>query len=145
MATRRDNPYGRFNFLVEIEDAGVVGGFSDVSGLGIEVSYSEYRTGDDPSTVRRIPTLHRVSDVVLRRGVIGSTDLFDWLEAVSEGEYRPRPVAIALLNEKRETVVVWRLRQAQPKKWTGPTLNAKAGGEVAMEELVLVAESITFE
>ena len=34
---------------------------------------------------------------------------------------------------------------AQPKKWVGPTLAAKGGGEVAMEELHLVAERIDFE
>ena len=37
------------------------------------------------------------------------------------------------------------LQAAQPKKWVGPTLAAKGGGEVAMEELHLVAERIDFE
>jgi hypothetical protein len=36
------------------------------------------------------------------------------------------------------------LSAAQPKKWVGPTLSAKGGAEVAMEELQLVAESIDF-
>ena len=35
-------------------------------------------------------------------------------------------------------------RKAQPKKWTGPTLAAKGGGEVAMEELSLVHEGIEY-
>ena len=37
------------------------------------------------------------------------------------------------------------LRNAQPKKWVGPTLAAKGGGEVAMEELQLVAEQIAYQ
>jgi hypothetical protein len=37
------------------------------------------------------------------------------------------------------------LTDAQPKKWTGPTLAATAGDQVAMEELQLVAERIDFE
>jgi len=41
-------------------------------------------------------------------------------------------------------VCQWTLRVAQPKKWVGPTLAAKGGGEVAMEELHLVAERIDF-
>jgi hypothetical protein len=36
------------------------------------------------------------------------------------------------------------LRQAQPKEWVGPTLAAKGGDEVAIEELHLVAERIDF-
>jgi hypothetical protein len=31
-----------------------------------------------------------------------------------------------------------------PIKWTGPTLAAKGGADVAMEELVLSAEKIEF-
>ena len=38
----------------------------------------------------------------------------------------------------------WILDRAQPKKWVGPTLTGKGGGEVAMEELQVVAESINF-
>ena len=45
----RDNPYGAFNYMVRLGDTGgedqIVGGFSDVSGLGNEVKYSEYRNG----------------------------------------------------------------------------------------------------
>jgi hypothetical protein len=36
------------------------------------------------------------------------------------------------------------LTPAQPKKWVGPTLAAKGGGDVAMEELHLVAEGIEY-
>jgi hypothetical protein len=31
-----------------------------------------------------------------------------------------------------------------PMKWTGPTLTAKGGGDVAMEELVLSVEKIEY-
>ncbi len=44
MATLRDDPYSAFNFLVSLNDgleSELVGGFSDVSGLGFEVSYAE--------------------------------------------------------------------------------------------------------
>ena len=35
------------------------------------------------------------------------------------------------------------LRNAQPKKWVGPTLSGKGGADVAMEEFHLVAEQST--
>jgi phage tail-like protein len=148
MATLRDNPYGAFNYLVDIggDPTSIVGGFSDVSGLGFEVQYAEYRNGNAlVNTARKVPNTHKQDDVTLKRGVIGSTDVFDWLRGVRDGTADPRQVSITLLDEAREPVITWRLRNAQPKKWTGPTLAAKGGTEVAMEELQLVHEGIEFE
>ena len=51
---------------------------------------------------------------------------------------------MTLLDEAARRVCSRILQQAQPKKWVGPMLNAK-GGEVAMEELHLMAEQIDFE
>jgi phage tail-like protein len=148
MATR-ENPFGAFNFMVKLGDAGgedqIVGGFSDVSGLESEVLYAEYRNGNDKeSHARKIPTLSRTGDVTLKRGVIGDLRLFTWLKAAREGSAEPQTVTITLLDEARFPVCSWVLRVAQPRKWVGPTLAAKGGGEVAVEELVLVAERIDF-
>ncbi|MFO7567689.1 MAG: phage tail protein [Enhygromyxa sp.] len=151
MPTYRDNPYSAFNFIVSLGDSrgelgNVIGGFSDVSGLGFEVNYAEYRNGNERSnTVRKVAGSFKVDDVTLKRGLIGSTDLFDWLRAVAEGDHDPRTVTITLLDEARQVVSSWVLDRAQPKKWTGPTLAAKGGGEVAMEELSLVHEGIRYE
>jgi phage tail-like protein len=150
MPTFRENPYGAFNFLVTLGgsqgDGGegtIIGGFSDVSGLGTEVSYSEYRNGNERfNTVRKVPNTHKVDDVTLKRGVVGSDDLWNWLKGVRDGTADPRNVRVTLLDEARNPVVTWSLRNAQPKKWTGPTLAAKGGGDVAMEELSLVCEGL---
>ncbi|MFH8251263.1 phage tail protein [Microbacterium sp. B2969] len=148
MATR-DNPYGAFNFIVKLGDQGgedqIVGGFSDVSGLGNEIKYSDYRNGNDPENhVRKVPNINSTDDVTLKRGVIGDPRLFLWLKAQREGDLDPRTVVITLMDEARQDVCSWTLQRAQPKKWVGPTLAGKGGGEVAMEELHLVAERIDF-
>jgi phage tail-like protein len=152
MATFRDNPYGAFNYVVALggaqgdgSEGTIVGGFSDVSGLGMEVSYSEYRNGNERfNTTRKVPNTHKLDDVTLKRGLVGSLDLFEWLKGVRDGTADPRSVTITLLDEARQAVATWTLRQAQPKKWTGPTLAAKGGGEVAMEEFSLVHEGIEY-
>ncbi len=146
----RNNPYGAFNFRVKLGDAGgeelIVGGFSDVSGLGNEIKYSEYRNGNDADNhVRKVPNVNSVDDVTLKRGVIGDLRLFSWLQATSRGEIQHRTVTITLLDERRTAVCSWVLHDAQPKKWVGPSLTGKGGGEVAMEELHLVAESIEYQ
>jgi phage tail-like protein len=153
MPTFRENPYGAFNYLVALggtqgdgSQGSIIGGFSDVSGLGYEVKYSEYRNGNERfNTVRKVPNTFSLDEVTLKRGLVGSDDLFAWLKGVRDGTADPRTVTITLLDEARNAVATWTLRRAQPKKWTGPTLAAKGGGEVAMEELHLVHEGIEYQ
>jgi phage tail-like protein len=153
MPTPRNNPYGAFNYTVALGgdqgtgDVGAyVGGFSDVSGLGVDVSYSEYRNGNEAfNTVRKVQNTHKNDDVTLKRGLIGSGDLFAWLKEVRDGTADSRTVTITLMDEARNPVASWVLRNAQPKKWSGPTLAAKGGGEIAMEELHLVHEGIEYK
>jgi phage tail-like protein len=146
----RDNPYGAFNFIVRLGDSGgedqPAGGFADVSGLGNEVKFSEYRNGNDRENhVRKIANTESTDDVTLKRGLIGDLRLFEWIKGTREGNHDPRTVTVSLLDEARAEQCRWILQSAQPKKWVGPTLAAKGGGEVAMEELHLVAERIDFE
>ncbi|KJS54029.1 phage tail protein [Streptomyces rubellomurinus] len=148
MATR-NNPYGAFNFLVKLGDAGgedqIAGGFSDFTGAGNEVKFSEYRNGNDKENhVRKIANTNTTDDVTLKRGIIGDLRLFNWIKATREGDFDPRTVVVTLHDEARTPVCSWTLHNAQPKKWVGPTLAGKGGGEVAMEELHLVAERIDF-
>jgi phage tail-like protein len=153
MATYRDNPYGAFNFIVTLggaqgdgSEGTIIGGFSDVSGLGYEVSYSDYRNGNElVNTVRHVPNTFKNDEITLKRGVVGSDDLFTWLKGVRDGTADPRTVTITLLDEARSSVATFKLQRAQPKKWTGPSLAAKGGGEVAMEELHLVHEGIDYQ
>lgn len=153
MPVFRNNPYGAFNYLVSLGgpqgDGGegtIIGGFSDVSGLGMEVSYSEYRNGNEKfNTGRKVPNTHKLDDLTLKRGLVGSDDLFAWLKGVRDGTADPRQVTITLFDEARQPVATWALRNAQPKKWMGPTLAAKGGGEVAMEELHFVHEGIEYK
>lgn len=144
----RKIPYGNYNFLVDIKggtDAKTeLGGFSDVSGLGTELTVSEYRNGNDSEMhVRKIPGVHKVSDVTLKRGIVKSDDLFSWIEDVRlNGVAKQRNVVITLNDEAGKKVQAWTLRGCIPLKYTGPTLAGKGGGEVAMEELTLSCEGL---
>jgi phage tail-like protein len=123
----------------------IAGGFSDVSGLGNEVKFSEYRNGNDlENHPRKIANVNSVDNVTLKRGVIGDLRLFTWLKSTREGDFEPQTVTITLLDERRTPVCRWILTNAQPQKWVQSGLAAKGGGEVAMEELHLVAERIDF-
>lgn len=150
MATQRDNPYGNFNFRVTVDRFGgdpraVRAGFQEISGLGLEVTVAEYRNGNEKENhVRKMNGIYKASDVTLKRGVIGVTDFFDWIRAVRDGDQSARStVTIELMNEQNtDPVMTWTLSGAKPMKYTGATLNAKGGTDVAIEELVLSCEKL---
>jgi phage tail-like protein len=152
MPTQRDNPYPAFNFLLSLggdsgngDEGTIVGGFSDVTGLKFSVQYADYRNGNEKvNTVRKVQNTFTVDDVTCKRGVIGSRDLFAWLEDVSRGTVDARTVTVSLLDESRNTVCTWKLLNTQPKSWSGPALAGKGGTDVAMEELVLCCQGIEF-
>ena len=147
----RTTPYSAFNFLVAIDKGHPaeepLGGFSDVSGLSTEFTMAEYRYGNDPEEhVRKVPGVHKVGDVTLKRGIVKSDDLWAWVDEVrNTGPGAQRNVIITMLSESGAPVQAWTLRGVIPMKYTGPTFAAKGGGDVAMEELVLSVEGVYFQ
>jgi phage tail-like protein len=150
MAVERERPYSQFNYLVDLgtgDTDSPQAGFQEVSGLGMEITVAEYRNGNEKDNApRKITGMYKVPDVTLKRGVIGAQDLYEWLNEVRGGAQDAlRTVTIQLLSEDRTTVAVtWKLNNARPIKYTGPSLNGK-GTDVAIEELVLASERIEFE
>ncbi len=122
----------------------VFGGFSDVSGIGTEVTVAEYRNGNEKENhVRKVAGIHKVSDVTLKRGILNSKSLFDWISQTrTQGPAAQKNVTVTLLDEAHGPVQTWVLRGVIPMKYTGPTLAGKGGGDVAMEEVVLSAEAM---
>jgi phage tail-like protein len=140
----RNVPYSAFNFTVSFDGnpLDTFGGFSDVSGLMTELTVAEYRAGDDAENhVHKIQGVHKVGDVTLKRGLIDSSVIWQWIkQARTDGPVAKKTVVVRLLDEQRATVQTWSLYGVLPLKWTGPTLAGKGGGEVAMEELQLSCE-----
>ena len=150
MAELRERPYVQFNFLVDLGSGTVEGpeaGFQEVSGVGMEVTVSEYRTGNSrENSVMKITGLNKSTDVTLKRGVIGSLSLYSWLDQIRNGDQNAlRTVTVQLQNEDHTKVVqTWKLLRARIIKHTSGPFNAK-GTDVAMEELVLAYERLEME
>ena len=149
MAVLRDRPYGQFNFLVDLgsgETDGPRAGFRECSEIGMSVDVIEYRNGNEKANdVRKLTGLARYPDVTLRRGIIGSLDLYQWLDQIRNGDANAiRNVTIRLLNEDREVVQTWHLRHARIVKHVSGPLNAQ-GCDVAIEELTLAYERLELE
>ena len=148
MAIFRDLPYGEQHFRVDLGDGaeGPAAGFSEVVLPDISIDVIEYRNGNDKELgVRKLPGLARYDNVVLRRGIIGSLNLYDWINQVRNGDANARrTVTITLLSEDLTAVLTWKLLRAWPAKYSFGDLNAK-GTDVAIEELVLAYERLEME
>jgi phage tail-like protein len=143
MAVLRNHPYGRYNFIVTIE--GVSASFSEVVLPTAEINVIEYREGADrDNQSRKLPGLTKYTNLVLRRGITGSLELWQWFAATRNGEVQRRKVTITLLREDREPVMTWKLSNCLPVKFTGPAFNAR-GNEVAIEEVELAVEGLEIE
>ncbi len=139
----RNDPYGAFNFLVEI-DGVPTAAFSDVSGLDMEIDVIDYRTGGDALHARKLPGLVKYNNIVLKRGITLDHSLWDWIRKVAEGTVQRANMSIILLDEQRQPVLRWLVKQAWPVKWSGPTLNAKSS-DIAIESLEITHEGLEFE
>jgi phage tail-like protein len=140
MAERVD-PYKNFNFTVSIN--GITAGVSECSGLDSEVNVIEYREGGD-NRVRKLAGLAKFGNVVLKRGVTESLDLYQWHRNILQGQNDRRDGSIVLLDDERKPVARWNFKNAFPCKYQGPSLNAK-GNEVAIETLELACEYLERE
>jgi phage tail-like protein len=140
----RSTPYGAFNYLVSFDGGEIFGGFSDVSGIGSEVKIAEYRNGNEKENhVRKVAGTHTVSDTTLKRGIVNSKSLWEWMKQTRvAGPAAQKTVTITMLDEAQKKVQSWVLRGVVPMKYTGPTLAGKGGGDVAMEEIVLSAQGM---
>jgi phage tail-like protein len=150
MAVLRERPYTQFNFLVNLGDGvtdGPEAGFQECSPISMSVDVIEYRNGNERENgVRKLTGLQRVGDVTLKRGIIGSLNLYSWLDQIRNGDQGAiRTVVIQLQNEDHTAIAMtWKLLRARIVKHTSGPFNAK-GTDVAMEELTLAYERLELE
>jgi len=193
MATLRDRPYTQFNFLVDLGNGVTEGpraGFQEVSGIGMEVTVSEYAMavmrdrpyvnsnflvdlgGEDSRSVsagfaevifpeftinsadRRLADsmrsqggdatpAHDASRLILKRGLIGTLDLYSWWTNAHPGKTpQRRTVKVELLAEDHSTVVLtWHFRNAYPVSLSYSPLRAMEGG-IVMETIELAFDGM---
>jgi phage tail-like protein len=150
MAVQRERPYAQFNFLVDLGTGNTDGphaGFQECSEIGMSVDVVEYRNGNEKeNSVRKLTGLARYPDVTLKRGIIGSLDLYQWLNDIRNGNQTAvRTVVVQLMNEDHTTVVQeWKLMRARIIKHVSGPFNARAS-DVAMEEITLAYERLEMD
>jgi phage tail-like protein len=139
---QRKDPYGNFNFLVEI-DGITRAAFHEASGFDSSIDIIEHREGGENITLRKLPGMVKYANISLKRGVTDDRDLYDWhLKWVSGDPAAKRQNgSIILLDRQGQEKVRWNFYNAWPAKWTGPSLTAE-GNDVAIETLELAHEGL---
>ena len=141
MAVISERPYKNSNFLVDFGR-----GDSDSMHAGfVEVIFPDF-IADQPEGRPRpqVPRPVEQTDVaaayrlVLKRGVMGSMDLYAWWDEARKGTApRRRTVKIQLLGEDQSTVVLtWRFDNVRPLSLSYSPLRAMESG-ILMETLIL--------
>ncbi len=139
MPGQRTDPYRNFGFVVEI-DGLASSSFSEVELPESSITVIEYREGSDPlSSSRKLPGRVHYGNIVLRRGLTQSNDLWNWWNTLRNGKADRRNGSIVLLDNERNPVRRWIFQQGWPCKYAPSALSAR-GNEVAIETLELAVE-----
>jgi phage tail-like protein len=141
MATgQRVDPYGNFNFLVEI-DGITRAAFQQASGFDSTIDVIEHREGGENTTPRKLPGMTKYSNISLKWGLTDDRDLYDWHRQAVLGNIQRKNGSIILLDRQGNEKIRWNFVNAWPSKWDGPDFNAE-GNDVAIETLELAHEGV---
>jgi phage tail-like protein len=141
MATgQRVDPFGTFNFLVEI-DGIARGAFQSVSGFDSTIDVIEHREGGENTTTRKLPGLTKFSNITLKWGITDDRELYDWHREAVLGNVQRKNGSIVGLDRRGTEVVRWNFFNAWPSKYDAPDFNAE-GNDVAVETLELAHEGL---
>lgn len=145
---RQPAAYSSFNYLLEFSGPAIAGlraGFSEISGLAAVPATPDHRDRVAGSSALAAGG----SLLACKRGISRDGEEFiRWLRYASDAGAGPATtLRISLSGVGRDGSAgdparCWELHGVRPLKWTGPSMSAKGGGEVAMEELVLSYESL---
>lgn len=135
-------PIPKFHFSVDW--GGTRLGFTEVSGLDVQIDPIEYRSGDSPQYHKiKMPGMRKYSNITLKRGTFkGDNQFFEWLNTAQLNTVERRNLTITLLNENHEPVVVWSVINAFAIKVQSTDLKAD-GNEVAIETIELAHEGLS--
>ncbi len=138
-----------FHFKVEVLGlARALGDYvrvTDVGGLSFELAAEEVPEGGENRFVQRYPQRAKYPDLVLKRGLLKSSAIWDWTrDCIENLDIQPKNVDVKLLNEKHEPLMTWHLIGAYPVKWAVSDLSASSNAYV-VETLQLAYQYFTVD
>ena len=119
--------------------------FSEVGRLAFEVATEEEPEGGENRFIQRYPLRAKYPDLVLKRGLLKSSAIWDWTrDCIENLDIKPKNVDVKLLNENHEPLITWHLVGAYPVKWAVTDLNA-TNNAIVVESLQLAYQYFTVD
>lgn len=132
------SPYLNNRFRVEIDGTQTLD-FADVVLPDACTDVVEYREGTD-RTSRKVAGASHFGNLVLRRGVTQSNELFAWWKTVAEGHADRRNLSVILFDPQGQPVKRWNIAAAWPARYCVAPLDALDGDVTLMETLECAVE-----
>ena len=136
----RTDPYLGFRFRVQLDDL-TAGGFSEVSGIEVELETEPYEEGGVNRYTHVLPTRLSHSNVTLERGIADSEELWEWMSEAMHGPPQRKTGQIILHDSQNDPVRGWEFVKGFPVRWSGPELDADQG-LVAIESLEIAHQGL---
>lgn len=138
-----ENPYSQYNFEVQI-DGETVAGFSEVSGIAMELETVEYQEGGVDQYVHQLPGQFAHANLVLQRGLTTDVTFWEWIQDVMSGNVTRKNVTVKVRkNVMGPDAWGWQFLGAYPTVWRGPDLVGGQRGGVAIETIELAYQQFT--
>jgi phage tail-like protein len=141
MPERPGDPYRNNHFSVTIDQIASIDFAEVILPEGI-AEIVPYREGGDKGPARKLVGSIQYSNLVLRRGIATSTELFAWWKNISSGVSDRRNISVVLLDNELNEVKRWNIVNAWPCRFTVSPLVAGGDAEVAIEALELAVEGM---
>lgn len=136
---RQGDHFGRGLFRVEISGV-TAAAFSAVDGLELRTDVIQFANGDN-TQIRKRPGRTHCANIVLRRGRLQSSELWQWYTRVIAGQVDRRSGSIILLDDDMNEVLRYNFFEGWPCRWKSFALDANSDGAL-VEELEIAVEAI---
>jgi phage tail-like protein len=110
----------------------LVAGFSECTGLELSMEPVTWKAGGDD--IHKFPAQVAFANIVLKRGVALSDDLFNWHLSFADGRGRRRSGLIMLQDDFKIPRRLWLFLHGIPVQYVGPAMSAGSSA-TAIEEL----------
>jgi phage tail-like protein len=142
--TGREDPLVGFSFMLDVGGK-IKGYFTEISGLGSENEVIEHKVmaKDKKEVVLKIPGRLKWGDIVCKRGITSSMDMWNWRKEVEDGKVTGarKNGSIVMFDQTGGEKARWNFFNGWPSKITGPTPKADSN-EIGVEELTIAHERI---
>ena len=144
MANGREDPLLGFHFALDLGGT-IAGYFTECSGIGSEHEVIEHKVINESGqeVIMKIPGRLKWENMVFKRGITSSMDIWDWRKTVEDGDVEGarRNGSVIMFDQQLNPVAQWDFERAWPVKVSGPQPKADSN-EVGVEELTIAHEYI---